>query len=431
MLQLEKQVRRCIAAFFCAWLFGSSASAEFLAGADMSHLAFFESRGVVYRENGQPRDALELLRERGLNCVRLRLFTSSATQAQANPYNAINNLEYTLPLALRVRNAGLKFLLDFHYSDTWADPEHQSKPAAWSALSFSELIAQMRTYNSNTIAAFKTAGAMPEYVQVGNEIPGGMLWPDGANTNASQWNKLAQLMSAAVQGIQDAAGTNMPKIIVHIDRGANWETTKWFFDNLTQRGVPFDIIGQSYYAWWHGTLEQVEHCLTNTVKRFNKPVLIAETAFPWANSTNIVGIPAGTNGQVDYVAALAQVLKKIPAEKAAGVFWWGAEYQQVNGVPTAGFQYRSFFRTGGEILPVAAALGQLAAPAALRASIEGSDMKLNWPLGAAWMNLRSSDSPNLADSWTPVTNPVQSTGGFFSTTVPLGSGARFFRLESN
>jgi arabinogalactan endo-1,4-beta-galactosidase len=402
---------------------------EFMVGADMSHLVFFEDRGITYRDNGQVGEALELLRDRGLNCVRLRLFTSSAAQAQANPYNYTNNLSYTLPLAIRAKNAGLQVLLDFHYSDTWADPGHQSKPAAWSNLSFNDLVLQMRTYNSNAIASFQAAGVLPDYVQVGNEITGGMLWPDGANTNATQWSKLAQLMSAAVQGIQDAAGTNMPKIIVHIDRGGDWNTTKWFFDNLTQRSVPFDIIGQSYYPWWHGTLTALENCLSNTAVRYSKPVLLAETAFPWTNFTNIFGIPASTNGQIEFVSELARIVKGLPNQRGAGIIWWGTEYQRVNGVNTASFEYKSFFGTGGNILPVAVAFGKLAAPPLLSARLSGNAFSLHWPLSGAGMGLRVSSDALLIDDWLPVTNPIQSSGGVFSTTLPLDAGSRFFRLQ--
>ncbi len=406
-------------------------AADFIAGVDMSHLVFFENRGVLYKDNGQARDALQILKDRGINCVRLRLFTSSAAQAQANPYNYTNNLDYTLPLAVRVKNAGLQVLLDFHYSDTWADPSHQSKPAAWSGLTFTQLVQQMRTYNSNTIAAFKAAGAMPEYVQVGNEITGGMLWPDGANTNTAQWTKLTQLMTAAIQGIQEASGTNLPKIIVHIDRGGDWDTTKWFFDNLVQKSVPFDIIGESYYPWWHGSLEQLQTCVTNAASRFQKPVLIAETAFPWTNSTDLVGFTASTNGQVDYVAALAKIMKNVPGGRGAGIVWWGTEYQQVNGVNTASFQYKSFFGTGGNVLPVAAAFGQLAAPAVLNGSRQGSELKLNWPLSGAGMALSAAEDPASAANWSPITNPVSCTGGMFSASIPLEPGQRFFRLQSN
>ena len=422
---------RCLGLLLFSSLLFSSAAAEFIAGADMSHLVFFEDRGVVYRDNGEARDALQILKDRGINCIRLRLFTSSAAQARANPYSYTNNLDYTLPLAIRVKNAGLKLMLDFHYSDTWADPEHQSKPAAWNDLSFPELVQQMRSYNSNTIAAFQAAGARPDFVQVGNEITGGMLWPDGKNIDAAHWQNLAGLMKAAVQGIDDASGTNRPKIIVHIDRGGDWETTKWFFDNLAQRSVPFDIIGESYYPWWHGSLEALQTCVSNAANRYHKPVLVAETAFPWANSTNLVGFSASTNGQVEYVAALAKIVKNIPDDLGAGIIWWGTEYQQANGVPTASFQFKSFFQTGGEVLPVATAFGQLAAPAILNAQIDGAELRLNWPLGAAAMELKSTSDLSLAGDWLPVTNPIECAGGFFSTRLPIESSPRFFRLEAN
>lgn len=195
------------------------------------------------------RDGLAILKDHGLSCVRLRLLTSSAAQAQADPYNYINNLDYTLPLAQRVKNAGLQLMLDFHYSDTWADPGQQAKPAAWAGLTFAQLTQQLRQYNSNCIAAFKAAGAMPDYVQVGNEIIGGLLWPDGqvggAYDTPAQWSKLAHLLTNAITGIKDAAGSQMPRIVVHIDRGGDWQGTQWFFDHLLQQQVQFDIIGES------------------------------------------------------------------------------------------------------------------------------------------------------------------------------------------
>ena len=130
-------------------------AALFVAGADFSDLSFFESRGKVYKDGGQVQDGLQILKNHGINCIRLRLWTSSAAQAQTDAYNYTNNLTYTVPLAVRVKNAGLLFCLDFHYSDTWADPNHQAKPDAWTSLTFAQLVQQMRTYNSNTIAALR------------------------------------------------------------------------------------------------------------------------------------------------------------------------------------------------------------------------------------------------------------------------------------
>ncbi len=420
---------------------GPSRAGEFISGADFSLLKFFEDGGVVYRDNAQTQDGLAILRNHGVNCVRLRLFTSSAAQALADPYNYINNLDYTVPLAVRVKNAGLKFLLDFHYSDTWADPGHQAKPVAWTNLNFTQLVQQMRQYNSTCIAAFKAAGAMPDYVQVGNEITGGMLWPDGqvsGNTNVS-WSKLGALMTAAVSGIRDAAGTNPPQIIVHIDRGGDWQTTRWFFDNLLYQQVPFDIIGESYYPFWHGSLDDLRNCLTNAAARYDKPLLVAETAFPWTGSTNIYGIPTTTNGQVQYVAALAQVIKSTPRALGAGVFWWGTEYQRLSGYNLAGFDQRSFFGSGpnspvvaGNVLPVADAFGGLAAPITLSASLATNRLTLAWPLSGAGLALNTATTLYPAAVWSPVTNAVQNTGAVFNVTLPIDLvQSRFYRLQSN
>lgn len=410
-------------------------SANFLAGVDFSHLAYFESQGVIYKDGGQVEDGIQILKNHGINCVRLRLFTSSAAQAAADPYNYINNTDYTVPLAVRVKNAGLLFCLDFHYSDTWADPGHQAMPAAWASLSFSQLVQEMRTYNSNTIATFKAAGAMPDYVQVGNEITGGMLWPSGqVNAYASggtQWTNLGDLINAAIQGIQDASGANMPKIIVHLDRGGDWGTTRAFFDNLLQQNVPFDIIGESYYPYWHGSLTDLSNCLFNAAQRYNKPLIVAETDFPWTSSTNIYGIPATPDGQVQFTAALAQIVKSVPNGLGAGIFWWGTEYQ----VPTAnqaGFGTRSFFSSRGNVLPVADAFGALVAPLVMNISLAGSELTLQWPLSGAGMTLSTASNPSPTAVWLQVTNPVQNDGVFFETTLPVdATPSRFYRLQSN
>ena len=413
-----------------------AAAGDFVAGADVSHLAFFESRGIVYRDGGQVQDCLAILKNRGLTCVRLRLFTSSAAQALADPYNYINNLDYTLPLALRVKNAGLQFMLDFHYSDTWADPGHQTKPAAWTNLTFTQLTQQMRQYNSNCIAAFRAADAMPDYVQVGNEIIGGMLWPDGqvggAYDTPGQWSQLAQLLTNAIAGIKDAADSPMPKIIVHIDRGGDWDGTQWFFDHLQQQSAPFDIVGESYYPFWHGNLADMRTCLTNAAARYGKPLMVTETAFPYAYSTNIYGIPATTNGQVQYVVALAKVLTSVPSGKVIGAFWWGAEYQPLQGVNLGGCENRSFFGSGGDVLPVAEAFGRLAAPLRLSANPGESGLTLKWPLSGAGSALMTTTHLAPPAVWQTVTNAVQNTGTMFNLILPWGPGpARFYRLQSN
>src|SRR5450631_1705163 len=155
-----------IISVFCHGWARAQQNTNFLAAVDFSDLAFFESKGITYKDGGQVQDGLQILKNHGINCVRLRLWTSSAAQAASNPYNYINNTTYTVPLAVRVKNAGLLFSLDFHYSDTWADPGHQAIPNAWTNLTFAQTVQEMYYYSSNTIAAFAAAGAMPDYVQV-------------------------------------------------------------------------------------------------------------------------------------------------------------------------------------------------------------------------------------------------------------------------
>ena len=414
---------------------GAVGGDEFVAGADMSHLVFFEDRGIVYRDGGAPEDALIILRRRGLNCVRLRLFTSSAQQAQANPYDSTNNLDYTLPLAVRVKNAGLQFMLDFHYSDSWADPGKQTKPAAWIDFSFAQLEQQMYEYNSNVIAAFKAAGALPEYVQVGNEITQGLLWPDGkvggSSDTPAQWQKLGVLLKAAIRGIRDAAGAPTPRIVIHIDRGGDWAGTQWFFDNLRQQQVEFDFIGESYYPWWHGSLDALRHCLTNAAARYGKPLMIAETAFPWdTNSAPIVGINPGPDGQVAFIVELAKIIRKVPEGRGLGIFWWGSEYQFIPGVGLAGFDTRSFFDRDGKALPAAGALGQLTAPVKLTAGLTDAALILQWPFSGAGLTLTTATNLAPATVWLPAANAIQSTGAMFSATLTARTNySRFYRLE--
>ena len=256
----------------------------FIAGVDFSDLQLYTDEGYVYKDGGKVEDGFSILTNHGINCVDLRIWTGTDALVKTNnPFNYTNNLTYTVPLAVRVKNAGLQFMLDFHYSDTWADPGHQFIPSEWTnnttlPANLTNLVQQIYNYSSNTIAVFAASNAMPDYVQVGNEITAGMLWPVGevSGSDNTSWSQLGQLMKAAIQGIQDAAGTKMPKIVVHIDRGGDWATTEWFFDNLRRQSVPFDIIGQSYYWNYQGALTNVITCLTNAAMRYGKPVLINE-----------------------------------------------------------------------------------------------------------------------------------------------------------
>jgi arabinogalactan endo-1,4-beta-galactosidase len=278
---------------------------------------------------------------------------------------------------------------------------------------------------------------------VGNEITQGMLFNYGkvSGNGGTSWSQLGQLMNAAIQGIKDATnatGAKMPKIIVHIDRGGDWATTEWFFDNLTAQGVPFDIIGESYYPFYQGSPTNLNICLSNTAVRYGKPVIVAEDAFPYTSAcpsawlTQLYGYPPTPAGQVSFIAALAKIVKSLPNQLGAGVFYWGAEYQAVGGVNEAGFNTSSFFDTGGNVLPVADAVGGMAAPLLIRPSLNGSNLQLQWPFSGAASTLMTSTTLAPSTVWSSVPNPIQTTGAMFTITLPLDSSlSRFYRLLSN
>src|SRR6185437_16299074 len=231
----------------------------------------------------------------------------------------------------------------------------------------------------------------------------------------------------------NALGVKMPKIIVHIDRVGDWPTTKLFFDNLNAQGVPYDIIGESYYPFFHGPLTNLNTCLSNAAVRYGKPVIVAESAFPWTNSvrswTNkLYGFAPTVDGQVSFLAALARIVKSVPNHLCTGVFYWGAEYQLVSGVNEAGFNTTALFDSHGNLLPAADALAGMAAPLVIHPSISGSNLQLEWPFSGAASELETSPTP--AGNWFSLPNTASITGTMFSLTLPLSNDSVFYRLQS-
>ena len=213
------------------------APARWLAGADISALPTFERHGATYRSGRTPGDALALLRARGVDCFRLRLFVAPNGEGVVN-----NDLAYTIALAQRVRRSGARLLLDLHYSDTWADPAKQFKPAAWAAQPLPELAATVRTYTAEVFRAFAAAGVAPDYVQLGNEITNGLLWPDGQvefsrPDDTAAWDRLGTLLRAAHAGLVDAY-PHTPPSILHLESPHQLERALWFCVRLPPSGCP-------------------------------------------------------------------------------------------------------------------------------------------------------------------------------------------------
>jgi arabinogalactan endo-1,4-beta-galactosidase len=353
----------------------------FYLGADISTLSEVDRRGGVYLDGGKPGDALAIFMKNGWTCFRLRIWV--------DPRNGVNGLEYTTKLAKRIKAAGGTFMLDFHYSDWWADPQKQNKPAAWAKLDFDELVNQTQTYTAQVIRTLKNAGATPDFVQVGNEITGGLLWPDGQvkvplstvkvfggdvvvikppepYDDAKQWDHLIRLLKADIRGVRSVTTPeDHVRIVIHIDCGGDWPVTKWYFDHLTGAGVDYDVVGQSYYPNWHGTLENVRDNMRNTIERYHKDVMIVETAYPSRNvhpstaaARNMVW-PMTPTGQKEFLADLISVVKQAPAGRGIGVNYWHPEATFVPGSTNrwSGPDANSLFDAKGNPLPAMYVLG--------------------------------------------------------------------------
>ena len=314
----------------------STSEYKFIKGVDVSTLLEIEENGGVYRENGIVNDPIQMFKAHDINFIRLKIWHTSA--------NGYNNLEKVLFAAQRIKNAGLKFLLDIHYSDTWADPANQIKPVAWSGLSFQSLNDSVYTYTKNIITTLKNHNVLPDIVQIGNEIICGMLWDDGriceSYNTPQQWANFAKLVNEGIRGVKESLQSNdSVKIMIHIDRGGDNNGSRWFFDGLLAQAVDFDIIGLSYYPWWHGPISDLQSNLSDLVQRYNKEIIIVETAYPWTldwydNTNNIVGnanqllpgYPATVQGQKEYLSDLMNLVNNLPNNKGLGFFYWEPEW---------------------------------------------------------------------------------------------------------
>src|ERR1035437_808703 len=360
---------------------------SFYLGADISELSQLEQQGGVYMDGDKPGDALAIFVKNGWTCFRLRIWV--------DPRNGVNGLEYTTKLAKRIKDADGTFMLDFHYSDWWADPQKQNKPAAWAKLDFDALVKQTESYTANVIKTLKEAGATPDFVQIGNEITGGTLWPDAQvkvplstvkvfsgdvvvitppepYDDANQWNHLVRVLKAAGAGVRSVTTpADHVHIIVHIDCGGDWPVTRWYFDHLNEARVDYDIIGQSYYPNWHGTMENLRDNLREAINHYHKDVMIVEAAYP---SRNVSPSPAALKnmiwpmtpeGQKQFLADLIKTVKEAPEGRGIGVNYWRPEATYIpNATDQGGPDANSFFDAKGNPLPAMNVLGlQPIAPA--------------------------------------------------------------------
>lgn len=307
---------------------------DFFKGMDISFLDEIETEGGSFYENNSKVDMIDLLKRNGVNSIRLRIWN--------DPPGGYCNLERTKMMAKRIKEAGLHFLLDFHYSDSWADPAKQFKPKAWEGLCFSDLVQAVNDYTRNVIQELKQQDTLPNMVQIGNEITPGMLWDDGRVSEKggefdldSQWNNLAELIQSGISGLNEALEDEKVDIMLHIDRGGDHEASRYFYDKMERLGIKFDIIGLSYYPWWHGTLQQLEENITGLSLRYKKEIIVVETAYPWTFTTkegyqNMVdsedqlhsGYSASVEGQANYLKDIMNLIQKAGNGHGRGLYYW-------------------------------------------------------------------------------------------------------------
>jgi arabinogalactan endo-1,4-beta-galactosidase len=333
----------------------TSPGSEFAVGADLSYLKQAEDRGTVFKDGTNAMRGLHIFKNHGYNWIRLRIFVEPVSGGLPN------DLAYTLTEAKAAKQLGYKFLLDFHYANSWADPGKQPTPITWTNLTHKERTKKLFEYTCNTIAAFRDGGVLPQMVQVGNEIRPGMLWPDGKLPE--HWDNFADYLRAGIKGAKAGSGTNPPpKIMIHMDQGGSITATKYFFDHLNRYHVHYDVIGFSYYPWWHGSLLDLRDNLAFTANRYHKDIIVVETAYNWRparESADRPGpFPETPEGQREFLDELTRIVLGVPDERGKGIFWWEPAVGTRRG-PLS----RSFFDENGYSLPVLTVFDKYSRPA--------------------------------------------------------------------
>ena len=334
-------------------------------GADISSLPKSEALGGTYADtNGTPRDALQILADNGLNYARLRVWVDSA--------DGYHNKDTLLAMAVRLKERGIRLLVDFHYSDNWADPGKQFKPAAWAELDFDQLKQAVYDHTFDVCNSLVAQGTPPDMVQVGNEINSGMLWPDGHTWDPPNWENLAQLLTAGHDAVKACSPDT--RVMLHIAEGGDNELARWWFDNITRRDVPFDLIGISYYPYWHGSLAELQYNLNDISARYDKDAIVVETAYAFTDRDddaypNIVdetlavpNYPLTPAGQQAMLRNVMAVVRAVDNGRGLGVFYWDATWTGVKGNgwdntdPTTGnaWENQALFDFDGKVLPALA-----------------------------------------------------------------------------
>lgn len=305
-------------------------------------LGELEGHGAKFLDNGVPKDVFDVFEAYGVNAIRLRVWNDPYDENR-NPYGGgTNDFETTIGLAERAIKHGMTFLLDFHYSDFWTDPAKQFKPKEWQNLSGAELEKAVYGYTYKSLAELRHRGLMPEMVQIGNELTNGFLWPDG---KPPDYEGMFRLLSQGISAVRDI-DRNI-KIVIHIDNGGRNDLYRDWFDHAAEAGLDFDIIGMSYYPYWHGTLDELDFNMNDISERYKKDVVIVETAYGFTTdnhgenmifteelSANASYSPT-EEGQRKFLLELADRIKRVRNNRGKGFFYWEPAWVPMKGVTWA------------------------------------------------------------------------------------------------
>ncbi|TBU33107.1 arabinogalactan endo-1,4-beta-galactosidase [Dichomitus squalens] len=284
-------------------------------GADISSLTVVEEAGVHFKDNGKALPFETILKNHGMNAARVRIWT-------AGQYN----LQYGLALGKRIKDAGMTLIVDLHFSDTWADPGHQSIPSSWPT-DLDGLNTQIYSYTQNVTRSFANQGTPIDILQVGNEINNGLLWPVGEVSSAG-YHPLSELLHSAINGAKSVAS---PKILIHLANGWDWSGLDSWFSNVYVPGAlsadQVDIVGVSFYPFYDAgaTLSALKSSLTNFTKNFGKPIVVAETDWPVSCSGVSLtepSIPVSASGQQTWTNDIKNILAGLPNGRGQGIFYW-------------------------------------------------------------------------------------------------------------
>lgn len=314
-MKIKTFLRKILSAF-ALLLFSvyQSAAQPFSKGGDISWLPQMEATGYkFYNDQGVEEDCFKILKDHGMNTIRLRTFVNPSQDRASGHCSK----EETVAIALRAKKWGMMVMINFHYSDSWADPGKQRKPKAWEGHDFPTLLDDVYNYTFDVMNALKTAGIFPEWVQVGNETPGGMIYPEGSTSN---WSQLAQLINKGYDAIKAVSPGS--KVILHIDQGNNSERFTTWFDNAKANNAKYDVIGFSYYPFWLKdkpdytlSIDALGINLNDMASRYNKEVMVVEVG----------GEDFKVDNTYDMLVAVIKKVKEVPGGKGLGVIYWEPE----------------------------------------------------------------------------------------------------------